>query len=149
MEGKRKTNKQLLISFSFSQKVAKNIESAIYNMCVKLSKEYEDNLENLYDKYSFEKIGEIFQNPDKLDSILADINNLIIDWDSCVYDKYKEKESIDADNLFAGPKLISGAFTCKKCQQSECYYMQAQTRGIDEGATSYVVCVNCGNRWHF
>jgi len=40
-------------------------------------------------------------------------------------------------------------FRCGKCGKRETKYTQAQTRSADEPMTTYVSCVNCGNRWKF
>lgn len=41
------------------------------------------------------------------------------------------------------------AFKCGKCKQRKCTYYQLQTRSADEPMTTFVTCVNCGNRWKF
>ena len=38
-------------------------------------------------------------------------------------------------------------FTCRNCKQNKCTHYQLQTRRGDEGMTTYVTCINCGNRW--
>jgi transcription elongation factor S-II len=38
-------------------------------------------------------------------------------------------------------------FTCGKCKSNECTYYQMQTRSADEPMTTFVTCINCGNRW--
>jgi transcription elongation factor S-II len=38
-------------------------------------------------------------------------------------------------------------FRCNKCQQRKCTYFQMQTRSADEPMTSFITCLNCGNRW--
>ena len=40
-------------------------------------------------------------------------------------------------------------FQCGKCRQRKCQYYQMQTRSADEPMTTFVTCVNCGNRWKF
>lgn len=44
-------------------------------------------------------------------------------------------------------KGTTDAFRCGKCKQSKCTYYQMQTRSADEPMTTFVRCVNCGNRW--
>ena len=39
------------------------------------------------------------------------------------------------------------SFTCRKCKSKECNYYQMQTRSADEPMTTFVSCINCGNRW--
>lgn len=38
-------------------------------------------------------------------------------------------------------------FKCGKCKQRKCSYYQMQTRSQDEPMTTFVTCVNCGNKW--
>ncbi|CAO3639108.1 unnamed protein product [Cunninghamella echinulata] len=40
-------------------------------------------------------------------------------------------------------------FICGKCKQRRCTYFQMQTRSADEPMTTFVTCINCGNRWKF
>lgn len=40
-------------------------------------------------------------------------------------------------------------FKCGKCKERKCTYFQMQTRSADEPLTTFVSCVNCGNRWKF
>jgi len=38
-------------------------------------------------------------------------------------------------------------FKCYKCQKRQCTYYQLQTRSADEPMTTFITCLNCGNRW--
>ena len=38
-------------------------------------------------------------------------------------------------------------FTCRKCKSKKCTYYQLQTRSADEPMTTFVTCLDCGNRW--
>jgi len=40
-------------------------------------------------------------------------------------------------------------FQCGRCKQRKTKYFQMQTRSADEPMTTFVTCVNCGNRWKF
>jgi DNA-directed RNA polymerase subunit M/transcription elongation factor TFIIS len=44
---------------------------------------------------------------------------------------------------------VEGMFRCGKCKSYKTIYHQLQTRSADEGLTTFVTCVNCGNRWKF
>jgi transcription elongation factor S-II len=46
-------------------------------------------------------------------------------------------------------KATTDQFQCGKCRQRKCTYFQMQTRSADEPMTTFVTCVNCGNRWKF
>ncbi|KZO97360.1 transcription elongation factor [Calocera viscosa TUFC12733] len=65
-----------------------------------------------------------------------------------------EAARIEETNLFkakgaeeAGAE--TDAFKCFRCGQRKTRYTQAQTRSADEPMTTFVTCVNCGNRWKF
>jgi transcription elongation factor S-II len=38
-------------------------------------------------------------------------------------------------------------FKCWKCKSKKCTYYQLQTRSADEPMTTFVNCLECGNRW--
>jgi len=38
-------------------------------------------------------------------------------------------------------------FKCGKCKGTICRYMEQQTRSCDEAMTTFITCMNCGNRW--
>ncbi|KAF9244473.1 transcription elongation factor [Melanogaster broomeanus] len=63
-------------------------------------------------------------------------------------------QKIKEDNFFkslgAGEQEAETAgFQCGRCKERKCRYRQAQTRSADEPMTTFVTCVNCGNRWKF
>ncbi len=53
-------------------------------------------------------------------------------------DKYKYETNIEA---------ATDTFKCRKCQSNKCTYYQMQTRSADEPMTTFVTCIDCGNRW--
>jgi transcription elongation factor S-II len=59
----------------------------------------------------------------------------------------KRKQDRDMD-LYA-PKLEANTdnYTCRKCGSNKCSYYQLQTRSADEPMTTYVTCIDCGQRW--
>ena len=52
------------------------------------------------------------------------------------------------ENRYA-PRLEASTdnFTCYKCRSKKCSYYQLQTRSADEPMTTFVTCLDCGNRW--
>ena len=38
-------------------------------------------------------------------------------------------------------------YTCGKCKKNECTFYEMQTRGGDEGSTTFITCINCGHKW--
>ena len=62
--------------------------------------------------------------------------------------KFIEIKKLHEDNLYA-PKIVANTdnFTCRKCKSKKCSYYQLQTRSADEPMTTFVTCIDCGNRW--
>jgi len=44
-------------------------------------------------------------------------------------------------------QAMTDVYTCGKCKQNRCTFHELQTRRADEGSTTFVRCLNCGNRW--
>jgi transcription elongation factor S-II len=61
-----------------------------------------------------------------------------------------EEKKIKDENKFS-PKIEASTddFTCSKCKSKKCTFYQLQTRSADEPMTTFVTCINCGNRWKF
>ena len=55
-----------------------------------------------------------------------------------IKDKNKFETNIEA---------ATDTFTCRKCRSKKCTYTQVQTRSADEPMTTFVSCIDCGNRW--
>jgi transcription elongation factor S-II len=64
-------------------------------------------------------------------------------WGPVIEAKIKRDKSKCEVNLEAA----TDEFTCFKCKKNKCTYYQLQTRSADEPMTTFVTCVNCGNRW--
>lgn len=65
-----------------------------------------------------------------------------------IWGKLIELKKIKDENKFS-PKLEASTddFTCSKCKSKKCTHYQLQTRSADEPMTTFVTCINCGNRW--
>lgn len=63
------------------------------------------------------------------------------------WEKLIEAKKIKEENMYA-PKLEASTdnFTCR-CKSKKCTYFQLQTRSADEPMTTFVTCLDCGNRW--
>lgn len=64
------------------------------------------------------------------------------------WEKLMEMKKKKEENMYA-PKLEASTdnFTCRDCKSKKCSYYQLQTRSADEPMTTFVTCLNCGNRW--
>jgi len=64
-------------------------------------------------------------------------------WDSLIQAKMKKDKTKYETNMEAA----TDTFKCRKCHQNKCTYYQLQTRSADEPMTTFVNCLECGNRW--
>nr|QBK86512.1 MAG: transcription factor S-II [Marseillevirus LCMAC102] len=129
---------------------ASEYEKLIFEMCCRLALEYEESTEEIYGKYAYEKVGELLTSEDT-NTILNDIKKNVLNWDSCVYKDFHQRQLSDNAQLAEGVRVEKGEFPCrnKDCQSKECYYYQSQDRSSDEGMSTYVVCTKCGTRYRF
>jgi transcription elongation factor S-II len=54
----------------------------------------------------------------------------------------REEKQLEGDKA-----LATDMFRCRACGQRLCTYYQMQTRSADEPMTTFIKCLNCGNRW--
>lgn len=69
-------------------------------------------------------------------------------------ERQREDREIEERNMLdsrvaADTQAETDQFKCGKCHQRKTKYYQMQTRSADEPMTTYVTCINCGNRWKF
>ena len=142
--------------------ISKNIEKSIYNYCIKESdkRKIPKKWDNVYFVQIYiDRLRSIMMNLENNKKLLDTINNKKIKAHKVSYfshqdmqpDKWKilinNKKERD-DNLYA-PKIDANTdnFTCRKCRSKRCSYYQLQTRSADEPMTTFVTCIDCGNRW--
>ena len=58
-----------------------------------------------------------------------------------------KKNKEDQNKYEVKIEAATDTFTCRKCRSKKCTYTQAQTRSADEPMTTFVSCIDCGNRW--
>lgn len=59
----------------------------------------------------------------------------------------EEKKIRDQNKYEPSLEASTDDFTCWKCKSKKCTYYQLQTRSADEPMTTFVTCLDCGNRW--
>ncbi len=64
------------------------------------------------------------------------------------WQKLLDAKKIRDENKYA-PQIHANTdnFECRKCKSNRCSYYQLQTRSADEPMTTFVTCIDCGNRW--
>ena len=143
------------------QNMAVNIEKAIYNYSIQQA-----NKKQIVKKWSNPYFVMIYIN--KLKQIMFNLNNkslvakvvnkkikdykiVFMNYDELQPTKWKsliEEKNTRLENRYF-PKIEASTdnFTCRKCKSNKCTYYQLQTRSADEPMTTFVTCIDCGNRW--
>ena len=62
-------------------------------------------------------------------------------------DLIEAKSKRDKNRFEVNLEASTDTFTCRKCKSNKCTYYQMQTRSADEPMTTFVTCLECGNRW--
>ena len=57
------------------------------------------------------------------------------------------KKIKDANKFTTRIEASTDNFKCSKCKSKKCSHYQLQTRSADEPMTTFVTCLDCGNRW--
>jgi transcription elongation factor S-II len=154
---------------NYIKKMSLNIERGIFNYAINLYSNYNSHIETWNDQFKNVYIGRSviiynnlnpnskLQNKKLLLRLLSkEINefqlglftpqemfperwNEIVEICKLSEPKYSEKPEVIDD----------GVFKCGKCKSYKTSYYQLQTRSADEPMTTFVNCVNCGNKWRF
>jgi len=64
-------------------------------------------------------------------------------WEPLIQAKIKRDKNKYEVNIEAA----TDTFKCRKCHSNKCTYYQMQTRSADEPMTTFVTCIDCGQRW--
>ena len=155
--------------FICDKKISENIEKGIYNYAI--SKAKERNVVRKWENKYFVRIySNRFRtinnnlnpnmktcNKDLFNKILtkkikakkiAKMNHQELNrdkWKVLIEAKIKRNKHLTSDDMSSA----TDEFKCYKCKKRKCTYYQLQTRSADEPMTTFVTCLNCGNRWKF
>tara|TARA_B100001093_G_scaffold447256_1_gene452066 strand:+ start:48 stop:569 length:522 start_codon:yes stop_codon:yes gene_type:complete len=162
-----KVKELVKIKLELNENRAKNFEIGLYNYTIKESKKrkiirkwenpyfvliYNDKFRsiwnNLFNNSSSENLIKKIKNNEikTYDLAMMSHQELNMDiWKELINSKIKRDKNMGEDNLSAA----TDEFKCYKCKKRKCTYYQMQTRSADEPITTFVSCLNCGNRWKF
>tara|TARA_B110000967_G_scaffold24696_1_gene22698 strand:+ start:5990 stop:6505 length:516 start_codon:yes stop_codon:yes gene_type:complete len=138
-----------------------NLEKGIYNYTIETANGlnivkkwdntyfvtiYLDRLRTIYNNLKYENVQKMILDGEIKSHELAFMTHQKMvpeKWDSLI-----EEKRIRDQNKYE-PKLEASTddFTCWKCKSKKCTYYQLQTRSADEPMTTFVNCLECGNRW--
>ena len=115
------------------------LEKNIYNY---------NNNEEIYNKILYQVLND-YKNNIKLSEILNNLKTLKYGWEHETYKKLREEEE-QQDEFIINPfqEVEDGIVECK-CGSKRVYSFSKQTRGGDEGTTSFHQCLNmkCKAKW--
>ena len=152
------------------EKIAKYIEKSIFNHTIRNIKEEERSLEDpqfvkVYSQTFRKVLANVFQNP-RSEKVRLQIKNgdiKVTDIASMTHQQIDPTIYLEAiekyeRHLFVGymtemkKKEIEekkGLFKCYKCKSERTSYYQMQLKSADEPMSTFVRCLECGNRWKF
>ena len=144
-----------------NEKLSTNLEKGIFNYAIQQADE-----KKILKKWSNPYFVLLYKN--KVRAVILNLNNKKLlnkikkkqirphkvafmthqDMDPDKWKKLIEIKKLHEENLYS-PKIDANTddFTCRKCKSKKCTYYQLQTRSADEPMTTFVTCIDCGNRW--
>lgn len=151
-----------LQQFITDVKSCKNLEIGIYNYALKeaTNRKVVKKWDNPYFVQIYtDQLKSIYMNLQKLPELRKQLEDGEIKahkiafmthqemapekWDSLIQLKIKRDKTKYETNMEAA----TDTFKCRKCHTNKCTYYQLQTRSADEPMTTFVTCLECGNRW--
>ena len=145
------------------------IEKSIYNYALdqSLKKGIENNIENkFFLRIYVNKIITLYNNLDqqsyihnsdfyyKIMNNEIDIERIAFlnpqEINSSHWKKYLDKQTATDEFLYSRTVGIrTTEHKCGRCKAKDCTYYQLQVRCSDEPMTTFINCLNCGNKWSF
>jgi transcription elongation factor S-II len=156
--------KNIVVTFTSilgDEKSSSNLEKGIYNYSLDLATKlnvvkkwdndyfvriYLDRIRTIYINLKNDDVKKMIQTKEIKAHELAFMTHQQIQpkkWNELIQNK-----KIRDENKYE-PKLEASTdnFKCWKCKSKKCTYYQLQTRSADEPMTTFVNCLDCGNRW--
>lgn len=162
---------ELLATFNVedSDYIAKKIEEGIFEFASNISilkKRSSDWTDNVMRRTYLNKMTSIYANINNKSYIQnKNLINRIIDKSIDVsklafftpqqlfpehWDKFIDRKNAKDEFLYTKTYVPrTTEFKCGKCKKNDCTYYQVQIRSSDEPMTTFVTCLDCGNKWKF
>lgn len=157
----RSNIRKKLLDVLKSEKYSINLEIGIYNYALKEA--FQRKVVKKWDNTHFvqiylDRLRSIYINI-QTPGILEQIHNGDITVKSLAFMTHQElkpekwneliQRKIEHDKAKTNTEIVAATdtFTCRKCRSNKCTYYQMQTRAADEPMTTFVSCIECGNRW--
>ena len=90
----------------------------------------------------------------KVKDVEFDVNNIAFMSPADIFpEQWKTtKDRLDANDEYLYSKsgmFVTDEYKCGRCKERNCMAYELQTRSADEPMTTYIQCLNCGNKWSF
>ena len=145
-----------------NDKLSSNMEKGIFNYSLKESnnKKVVKKWDNPYFVQIYtDRMRSIIYNLTKHDILLEQLKNETIKPQDIAFmthyemcpEKWKKmlmvKSVKDKVKFETNIEASTDTFTCRKCRGNKTTYYQLQIRSADEPATTFINCIDCGNKW--
>jgi DNA-directed RNA polymerase subunit M/transcription elongation factor TFIIS len=145
-----------------NDKFASNMEKGIFNYSLKESnnKKVVKKWDNPYFVQIYmDRMRSIIYNLTKNALLLEQLKNETIKPQDIAFmthyemcpEKWKTmlmvKSEKDKGKFETNIEASTDTFTCRKCRGNKTTYYQLQIRSADEPATTFINCIDCGNKW--
>ena len=123
--------------------IEKNIYKNVINSTDKFEKEID--IECIYKEIIYQIIGD-FMSKKNIKDILQSIKDNKIGWEHACFENIKFRQKEQDDFIINPFEVVEGVTNCH-CGSKRVFTYQAQVRSCDEPMTTFVSCLNCGQRW--
>lgn len=148
-----------------NKRLSKKIEQSIYNHTKKFAENNNFGLNNRYTiRVYLNKCVSLYDNINPLSyignkNLLKKLKKKSISVDKIAdyspqelypehWNELLDKKNNTEEYLYSKKFVsISYEYKCGKCKERKCTYYQLQTRSADEPMTTFITCLNCGNKW--
>jgi DNA-directed RNA polymerase subunit M/transcription elongation factor TFIIS len=159
----RKNIREKLTVFFEKEKDSVNLEKGVYNWTVKEATNkkivkkwdnpffvqiYIDHLRSIYMNLKNECLIKMVNNSEIKSQDIAFMTHQEMcpeKWEELI----KAKSIRDKNKFEQNIEAMTDRYTCRKCKSKRCTYIQLQVRSSDEGITTYLTCLDCGQRMKF
>jgi len=93
---------------------------------------------------TYEVIGIAHDNMEKLDQIQMGEFNI---FQTPCFESQIITDKINKEALDYQPEILEGIHKCRRCGGKKTIQHTVQDRSGDEGATTYIMCIQCQARW--
>jgi len=154
--------KQNLNNIIINEKLSSNLEKGVFNYSLKESgnKKVVKKWDNPYFVQIYvDRLRSVVINLKANPTLLEQLQNETIKAQDVAFmthyemcpDKWKEMLSVksekDKGKFETNIEASTDTFTCRKCRGNKTTYYQLQIRSADEPATTFINCIDCGNKW--